>query len=232
MAQRPIFIPITSEKILVDTKIIDFTWHPGMSVSQKQKSIISLHKESDSLGIHPILEISTKSPITLGIKLSAFNLKLSINKLSNISVEASFQGSKVFQFGGPYRELYQLNGRQIKKDERLKNSGRITQFDLNGSIWPLYPTTVFYDWLYINALYQNPEFSKQLINYSGFSDIEFNPKKSINCQARAAALYLSLFKRKLLEKSLSDKDTFLDILSNKFCYSPDMRVENEQYKIF
>ena len=43
MANRPIFIPQT--KIIgVQILNLDFTWHPGMATSQKQKSIRSLHE--------------------------------------------------------------------------------------------------------------------------------------------------------------------------------------------
>lgn len=48
-------------------------------------------------------------------------------------------------------------------------------------------------------------------NYNAFSDIEFNPKKSINCQAKALALYISLIKKGVLEEALKNKDFFLEI---------------------
>ena len=41
------------------------------------------------------------------------------------------------------------------------------------------------------GLHQNPELAKEILNFNAFSDIEFNPKKSYNCQAYTAALYLS-----------------------------------------
>jgi len=36
----------------------------------------------------------------------------------------------------------------------------------------------------VKALSQHPELAAEASSYAGFSDIEFNPKKSINCQAR------------------------------------------------
>lgn len=44
MAQRPVYIPVNEKYLFVKTELIDFTWFPGMSVSQKQKSIDSLHE--------------------------------------------------------------------------------------------------------------------------------------------------------------------------------------------
>ena len=69
--------------------------------------------------------------------------------------------------------------------------------------WPLIPRTRFYDWLYITALSQNKELSEAVINYNAFTDIEFNPRKSINCQARSAAIYVSLYRAGKLEEYLS-----------------------------
>lgn len=43
MATRPVFIPSLAGDSMVLTKYIEFQWFPGMSVSQKQKSIDSLH---------------------------------------------------------------------------------------------------------------------------------------------------------------------------------------------
>ena len=44
MAQRPIYIPQTEGEYLVQTDMVDFKWFAGMAVSQKQKSIHSLHE--------------------------------------------------------------------------------------------------------------------------------------------------------------------------------------------
>ena len=47
------------------------------------------------------------------------------------------------------------------------------------------------------------------MDYQAFTDIEFNPKKSINCQAYSVALYVSLRQRGLLEETIKNKDSFL-----------------------
>jgi len=208
MAKRPSFIPRTSGALLVVAMPVEFVWHPGMSKSQKQKSIRSLHDAAkQSRGIEKILEISSKSENELGIQLSAFNLMLSTNGFS-AAVEVFFQGSKVFSKGGPFTDIYRKTSREAKKDERLRESGQLIAFRYNNRDWPLNPQTLFYDWLYLSALRQNPSLSERLLKYDGFSDIEFNPEKSISCQAASAALYKSLTERDLIDVALSSPDEF------------------------
>jgi hypothetical protein len=209
MAKRPIFIPNLESQPLVNEILIEFEWHPGMSLQQKQRTINSLHKSAEKRGITPILEISTKSPSDLGKSLSAFNLQIETNAQQKICVEAAYQGGKIFENGGPYKDLYGFTGRQIKKDERLRNSGNLIAFEFNSGRWPLEPKTLFYDWLYVTALYQNSDLASQLLTFKGYSDIEFNPKKSVNCQARAAGLFVALQHRNLLLPTISNKEEFI-----------------------
>jgi hypothetical protein len=209
MAIRPIFIP-TLDSVSVEERSIDFRWHPGMAASQKKKSIVELHNAAHSLGLSNILEISSKSESELGIKLSAFNLLITTKKKSNkFTVETAFQGSKVFERGGPFVDLFGLDSLAAKKDIRLKESGNLVCFRFFSSEFPLVPRTYFYDWIYINALMQNESLAIEVLSYDGFSDIEFNPKKSINCQAHAVALYISLKKNDLLIEAMRSPEDFL-----------------------
>jgi hypothetical protein len=207
MANRPIYL--VADKF-VKRQDIDFLWFAGMAKSQKQKSIESLHDAAISdLGVDKILEISSKSKLDLGINLSAFNLKITINNITT-TVEQVFQGSKVFEKGGPFTDLYSTTSIKAKKDERLKECGNLIEFNLLDEIYPIKPTTLFYDWLYIKALSQpqNKKYKDELITYKAFSDIEFNPKKSINCQAFSAALFVWLYKNNKLEKAIKSIDNF------------------------
>jgi hypothetical protein len=129
-------------------------------------------------------------------------------------VECAFQGSKVFEHGGPYLDILGMTSREAKKDERLRSSGRLTGFTFCGNDWPLEPQTAFYDWLYINALNKNPDLAEKISVYSAFTDIEFNPERSINCQAYSVALYRSLKMRGLLDEALDSKEAFLGIVSH------------------
>lgn len=223
MAIRPVFVPITDGDIGVIEKVIDFKWHPGMAKSQKQKSVSELHSAAKLFGINNILEISSKSLDELGILLSAFNLSFVTKRYNQqITVESAFQGSKVFKRGGPYKDLYLADSMTSKKDIRIKDSGQLVGFNFFNIEFPLIPRTYFYDWLYINALVNNPQLVEELYKFDGFSDIEFNPKKSINCQAHAAALFVSLSSAGALEEALSSPDLFL--LITKQHYDNQTRV--------
>ena len=218
MAKRPIFTPDFSGFPYIDSVDLEFKWHPGFAKSQMQKSITSLHEAAEKLNrISPILEISSKSTSRLGASLSAFNLSLKTLDGQRMSVECAYQGSKVFENGGPYCELYSVSSREAKTDERLWNSGELIAFNFCGEDFPIEPKTAFYDWLYITALSQKKTgLLPKLEKFQGFSDIVFNPNRSLNCQARAAALYVSLSKNGLInEHILQDKDRYLALITGK-----------------
>jgi len=212
MASRPVFIPTRSKTSFVREIPIEFRWHAGMSVSQKQKSIASLHTAiHEQRGVAKILEISSKSMTPLGVRLSAFNLMMTIND-RNLSVEVVYQASKRFERGGPYSDILNMSSRDAKTDSRLRESGPLLGFSLDGDPWPLEPTTAFYDWLYLHALRANPVLADELLEYGALTDIEFNPEKSLNCQARSAALYIALVKDGLLQQALLNRQAYFEII--------------------
>ena len=214
MAIRPAYLVSVNEIPLVKVEDFEFKWHPGLSVSQKQKSIDELH--SSILKIHPdrkILEVSSKSRIVLGTLLSAFNLTFSTKKYKKtISVETAFQSSKVFTNGGPYYDLLDKTSAEAKKDLRIKNSGNLTHFIFFNEQWSINPPTAFYDWLYMNALNQHRNIVEEVLQYNCFTDIEFNPEKSINCQAHSVALFVSLHRKNMLAEALSSKEKYIDTI--------------------
>jgi len=190
MTTRPVFIPSSKIGEFVESIDIEFTWFPGFDISQKQKSIKSLHEGIISQTKYKnILEISTKSFDEIGKNASAFNLLLTTKDDIAGSVESFYQGSKVFQNGGPFIDLYTQSSIKAKKDERLKQNGNLIGFKFKGESWGI--DDHFYDWLYLIGLIQNKTLADYLLKFDGFTDIEFNPKKSYNCQAHSAALYLS-----------------------------------------
>lgn len=211
MAERPIFIPTTSGPTLVKTTYVTFEWFPGMAASQKQKSVDSLHEAASKLpGINKLLEVSSKSREALGVALSAFNLTFTTMKHHRtFSVECAYQASKIFEHGGPFVDIFGMTSREAKKDERLRSSGRLIGFKFFGTEWELEPQTAFYDWLYINALKKQSDVTERLESYEAFTDIEFNPERSINCQAYAVALYVSLHRRCLLDAATASREAFL-----------------------
>ncbi|MDO9305211.1 MAG: hypothetical protein Q7T77_07755 [Sulfuricurvum sp.] len=227
MAKRPVYFVGQSNEIPVISKEIEFHWFAGMAKSQKQKSIQSLHQSIyDSLDSSlSILEISSKSENELGVQLSAFNLSFALKNGQKISVENAFQGGKVFTLGGPYKDLYEKTSMEAKQDPRLKESGSLVKFvSFNDEEWPLTPKTLFYDWIYLKALKVNPELAKQVIDYDVFTDIEFNPEKSINCQAYSAALYVYLFRNNLLD-ILNSRDEYLKFVTCRE-YNTIRKIQN------
>lgn len=212
MAMRPVFAP-GKRKNEADVFMTEFVWNSGLSVSQKRKNIAALHEAyMRRFPERKVLEISSKSELKLGVSLSAFNLRKYVPSLEkSIPVECVFQGGKVFTAGGPYTDLYEATSRDAKRDSRLKASGMLRHFFYEGEEFPIVPKTAFYNWIYINALMENPDLAVELVQYDGFTDIEFNPDKSVNCQAEAAALYVTLARKGVLDQCKEFED-FLKLI--------------------
>ncbi|OSX53220.1 DarT1-associated NADAR antitoxin family protein [Anoxybacillus ayderensis] len=217
MAKRPVFVVSNKTDVFIEEIEVEFDWFSGFSLKQKQKSIESLHQQFLAIKNNcKVLEISSKSPDRLGVQLSAFNLEITTKKTKRtFTVESAFQSSKVFEKGGPYRDIIEKNARDAKKDGRLQNSGALKYFDFFGEKWDLEPKTLFYDWLYINALSQHKDLVQQVVNFNAFTDIEFNPQKSFNCQAKSAALFVSLYRRGILDKVLSSRGEYKKLFSGQ-----------------
>lgn len=182
MAIRPFYF--VTNKGTLGEGMAEFEWSSGFSVSQKQKSIAAMHESIRERGYNP-LEISTKSPVSLGRKLSAFNLHL-----SGYPMECVFQSSKVFEHGGPYTDLLEKSPKEAKCDERVRSSGKLIAFHWKDKDFPIVPQTFFYDLIYALAVDESltTEEKEELKQYNAFTDIEFNPKRSINTQAKSCAL--------------------------------------------
>lgn len=213
--KRLAFLPTEpKEESLWRTEVIEFEWVPGLSTRQYQKSIKNLHDSLiKKLQITKILEISSKSQSDLGVSLSAFNLRLQMEGIDS-TVESVYQGSKVFETGGPFPDIMNLSSLQAKRDERVKGSGNLKCFKFMSEFWELTDSPNFYDFLYIKALTQN-EFTNSLLEFDAFTDIAFNQKslkfdtsKSFNCQARSAAIYVSLHRRNKLEAYINNPQSF------------------------
>jgi hypothetical protein len=91
-------------------------------VAQKLRSVQSLHLAAEAKGIQPLLEISGAAPDDFGRSLSAFSLLLSLPGHDRVPVECAFQGSKVFERGGPYQDIYGLPPREAKTDSSTQPS--------------------------------------------------------------------------------------------------------------
>lgn len=211
MAVRPVFIPNFDNGPLVFERSFDFPWSSGFAEVQKKKNIVALHSSARRGGLEKILEISTKSEEALGQRLSAFSLKISLDG-KTYPLESVYQGTKVFEEAGPFPEIFELTPREAKRAIREKQAGRLVRFELSGEHFPLSPKNGFYDWLYIRALGGHSEWIKDNVEYRAFTDIEFNPAKQVNCQARAFAEYLSLLERGCLEAAVASFEKFAGML--------------------
>ena len=187
MAERPGFYEFNGK---VRRRNAEFSWNSGFAASQKQKNVANLHA---ALGRDKrCLEVSTKSASEFGRALSAHNLKLNGYPLENV-----YQSSKIFEKGGPYTDLLQMPPKLVKKDERLRSSGKLTGFLYEGSMFPLEPKSLFYDYIYCLAVQQcmTAEELRELLEYDCFTDIEFNPNKSISTQAEAIVVVRLLIRQ-------------------------------------
>jgi hypothetical protein len=230
MTERPVFIPAPDSSELVREVFLPLRWHSGFAPVQKEKNIRALHEAAAAAGIRNVLEVSTKSDSKRGQHLSAFYLKVNDETVGEMPLESAFQGSKVFEYGGPFVDLYRADARSAKKDPRLKTSGRLIAFEFAGFRWPVEPKTAFYDFLYARCVYPHRDWAVKLFDYGGFSDIEFNPWKSINCQARSVALFVTLLKRQLLDEALGSPLAFLKVLGESR-YRPQLRTDGERPQI-
>lgn len=211
MAKRFVYCAL-SEWPYVELISVEFQYFNGFSLAQKQRCIDSLH--AGFLSEYPgmrVLEVSSKGRNPLGNDLSAFNLM--INVLGKCySVECAFQGSKVFEQGGPCVDLLDVGSRSAKKDVRLRESGRVVGFNCDGVDYPTEPKDLFYCWLYANALSQNGKLFEEACEYDAFTDIEFNPAKQINCQAKALAAAVGLYRAAIFGQALESITAFRELV--------------------
>lgn len=228
MAERPVFIPAPDSDELVLELFLPLKWHSGFAQVQKEKNIAGLHEAAAQRGLSPLLEISSKSSSERGRHMSAFHMKVKTRSYGLIKLELAFQGSKVFERGGPFTDLYRKGDTEIgqaKRDPRLQESGKLVGFRFEDIEFPLEPKTAFYDWLYCSFLWEHRDWATKLYAYAGFTDVEFNPQRSINCQARAAALFLSLMKRGDLGSALQSPSSFVQTLLHSR-YRPQLRADD------
>ena len=230
MARRPVFLP-TPGSGLVTQADVEFEWSAGFAVSQKQKSIAALHEAARTAGVASSpLEISTKSAQRLGFALSAFNLVVRSSHHGTMALESAFQGSKVFARAGQHPAWYELAARDAKRASAQLASDRVIAFSFEGTEWPTEPTTAFYDWLYISAVVAAVEESSisldDLRSFDGFTDIEFNPARSINCQARSCALLVALSTDRDLAGLIQEPLDFRELLrSHRYGTAPDAKPQ-------
>ena len=230
MARRLVFVP-SPDKELVKEFEFSFKWEPtGMyGKGAIDENVSSLHREcADTHGITTdrILEVSGASSKTLGKQLSAMNLCIEdrndtgVNEGSKWCVESLYQGSKVFENGGPHHVMYTYTGYAAKKAIKSRHLGKLVGFNYHGIEYPIDPPDAFYNWLYISVLCD--ENNTGLVNslldgpdYFGFTDIFFNHDRQVACQARAIAKFISMSNAYYTRKEATNFEIYKEQRSRK-----------------
>lgn len=192
MATRPVFEPKLTAPYYTETNI-DFVWSHGQYIGQKRKNITAIH--NGFLAVNPgkrVLEISSKSEMPEGVALSAMNLTFKTADNNIMYIENAYQGSKVFEHGGPYTDMYDIPPMRAKQDDRLHNSGHVTNFCFEGKNYPIDHYDAFYNWIYIRALSEHHDLALKALDYDAYTDIAYTPSKGTSCQARSMAIFASL----------------------------------------
>lgn len=214
-ATRPVFLPNPKAPCYFYQKEVTFKWEYDAKHKKidYRKNSINLRKTFQEKYNLNLLEVSSASDCRLGKNLSAFNLTIKTKNKRVYTVEQLFQAGKVFEKAGSQIGLLKVDSKTAKqRTAKIQKSGdKLIGFYLFGKEFPLTPTNLFYDWLYIHALNSN-ELGKYCLEYDGFTDIRFNPGKSVNCQAMACAKYESLVMSRNLDKALNDIVKFKELV--------------------
>ncbi len=211
MAVRPVFIPQGKYPWYSEVNV-EFHYAAGFALVQRQKNINAIHDGFRRIYPDtPVLEASSKSASELGKSLSPFYLQTELNG-KFYPVENVFQASKVFQGGGPFRQLLDVEPVKAKTTSITKTHGAILYYVYEGNNYPIDPKGWFYDWLYMKALKADPGLASQALDYGAFTDIAFNPKTGTTCQAKCLAIYKGLSEKKKLDEALSSIPSFLKIV--------------------
>lgn len=225
MAERSIFVSKVKYPFFEEIRV-DIEWFGGFALSQKRKCEIGLHKNFNR--VYPnerTLEISSASTNPLGKKLSAMNLKKTVQVVEGgvkhkgiSSVESVFQSSRRYNDAGiqigPFPEYLMASGKESKKAVKELSKGLHSyeyEFENNIFYAPDYHISLFYDFIYLNALLEdeNKDVMHELIEggYSAFSDLA---TVSLNSQARSCAIFVGLYRAGLLDK-VKTKESYLEL---------------------
>lgn len=207
MAEKSVFIS-KAEYPFFEEIHVNIDWFGGFALSQKRKCQIGLHQ--NFLAAYPkekVLEISSSSLMSLGSKLSAMNLNKRTRKGITM-VESAFQSSRIYSDGtktvGPFPDYLFLPGRECKKLVKEVSEGMHSykyEFDSMTFYAPADHISQFYDFLYLNALLEpeNKAVREQLLQ-EGFTSFTDLATKSLNCQARSAAIFVGLVRAELIDE--------------------------------
>lgn len=220
MATRSVIIPKKEYPFFEDI-LVTHPWFGGFAVQQKRRCYLSLHLNflaDKRYAEYKPLEISSASHINTGVGLSAMSLKKYTSQLGkSVILESAFQSSRIYIRDdgttiGPFHHLIDLQGRECKKEVKVLSEGFHSysyEFDGMRLPAPAFHISLFYDWLYLNALceYENCSIRDDLLSggFNAFTDIA---TKSLNSQARSCAIYVSLNRLGLIDQVQNIYDYF------------------------
>lgn len=215
MAVRPVYeVNVDSSPPWYYSRKIEFQWHGGFSRAQMSRCVQSLHAAfADNRKGRRLLEVSSASEAELGRRLSAFSLTVGRGPAAEsrpIPLEVAYQSSKIFRGHGRLTQAADLAPPEAKHlAAEMHRVHDLIAFEWNGCCWPLQPPTAFYDWLFVQAVRQEPQLSREIMRYDAFTDIKFNPSRSLSSQARSAALFVGLSIHDELETAVESMESFL-----------------------
>lgn len=192
MATRTICFPISGYPYCREQPVT-FTWIKG----SKRQNIRAVHDAVHTTDPDvSILEVSSASVQPEGEAVSSLRLLLHLDSVAqDVPISTVFEATKVFEHGGPFADLLTCEPPKVHKDTRLRTSGELLRYSLEGNEYPTEPyMDSFFEWLYCRALKQFPEKAEPLSRYNAFSDIAAaaDSKKYYGDSSRAAAIYVGL----------------------------------------
>ena len=192
MATRTICFPISGYPYCREQPVT-FTWIKG----SKRQNIRAVHDAVHTTDPDvSILEVSSASVQPEGEGVSSLRLLLHLDSVAqDVPISTVFEATKVFEHGGPFADLLTCEPPKVHKDTRLRTSGELLRYSLEGNEYPTEPyMDSFFEWLYCRALKQFPEKAEPLSRYNAFSDIAAaaDSKKYYGDSSRAAAIYVGL----------------------------------------
>lgn len=215
MTTRPVYIACPEKGVY--SLPVEFKWCSGLTMSDKQNNAESLRSAAEAQIGQRVMEISTRGRDEYGQALSAMNMNLILitgGQPCNVNLEAYYQASKVFEHGGPHRDLIARSAFEAKADPRLKESGALKGFQAVGRFFPAEEVgDRFYNWIYAISLMRAPRALIDVVgNCNAFTDIAFNPGKGVATQAKACAICNRLIAMGKLDETVKDYDAFVSLL--------------------
>ena len=186
---------------------LDFEWHAGTAIQQRRRSSKALRNAMYSAGVRArTLEVSSASDKELGIKLSAFNLKILNEETGAMNtLECLYHGTKRYQSGDRPVHLFGTDSLVAKKYEAPSSWGYKDGFEYKGVHYKGagVGASLYYNWLYIYALATyNKELATEILSggYVVFTDVQAKFLPQAVCQAQSCSQFVAFASKYTIEE--------------------------------